>query len=70
MNPLGLFHPAVKQSLKFPETNFKSAGNRSFHFQAAEIWNSLLVAFHVISAVCRDQRRVLSSTGRRDQWNL
>ena len=27
--------------LKVPQTNLKSAGNRSFHFQAAKIWNSL-----------------------------
>ena len=27
--------------LKVPKTNLKSAGNRSFHFQAAKIWNSL-----------------------------
>ena len=26
--------------LKVPKTNLKSAGNRSFHFQAAKIWNS------------------------------
>ena len=25
---------------KVPKTNLKSAGNRSFHFQAAKIWNS------------------------------
>ena len=28
--------------LKVPKTNLKSAGNRSFHFQAAKIWNSIL----------------------------
>ena len=28
--------------LKVPKTNLKSAGNRSFHFQAVKIWNSLL----------------------------
>ena len=27
--------------LKMPQTNLKSAGNSSFHFQAAKIWNSL-----------------------------
>ena len=27
--------------LKVPKTNLKSAGNRSFHFRAAKIWNSL-----------------------------
>ena len=27
--------------LKVPKTNLKSAGNKSFHFQAAKIWNSL-----------------------------
>ena len=26
--------------LKVPKTNLRSAGNRSFHFQAAKIWNS------------------------------
>ena len=27
--------------LKVPKTSLKSAGNRSFHFQTAKIWNSL-----------------------------
>ena len=40
-NLLELFGLAVKKLFKVPKTNLKSAGNRSFHFQAAKIWNSL-----------------------------
>ena len=32
------------KTVQVPKTNLKSAGNSSFHFQAAKIWNSLPTA--------------------------
>ena len=41
----GVGHTRCRSSseklLKVPKTNLKSAGNRSFHFQTAKIWNPL-----------------------------
>ena len=39
--PSQTLRSSSEKLLKVPKTNLKSAGNRSFHFQAAKIWNSL-----------------------------
>ena len=39
--PSRTLRSSSEKLLKVPQTNLKSAGNRSFHFQAAKIWNSL-----------------------------
>ena len=39
--PSRTLRSSSKKLLKVPKTNLKSAGNRSFHFQAAKIWKSL-----------------------------
>ena len=39
--PSRTLRSSSEKLLKVPQTNLKSAGNRSFHFQASEIWNSL-----------------------------
>ena len=39
--PSRTLRSSSEKLLKVPKTNLKSAGNRSFHFQAAKIWNSL-----------------------------
>ena len=36
-----IYGPASKKTFEVSRTNLKSAVNRSFHFQAAKIWNSL-----------------------------
>ena len=39
--PSRTLRSSSEKLLKVPQTNLKSAGNRSFYFQAAKIWNSL-----------------------------
>ena len=39
--PSRTLRSSSEKLLKVPKTNLKSAGNKSFHFQAAKIWNSL-----------------------------
>ena len=39
--PSRTLRSSSEKLLKVPQTNLRSAGNRSFHFQAAKIWNSL-----------------------------
>ena len=39
--PYQTHRSSIEKLLKVPHTDHKSAGNRSFHFQAAQMWNSL-----------------------------
>ena len=39
--PSRTLRSSSEKLLKVPKTNIKSAENRSFHYQAAKIWNSL-----------------------------
>ena len=39
--PSRTLRSSSEKLLKVPKPNLKSAGNRSFHFQAAKVWNSL-----------------------------
>ena len=39
--PSRTLRSSSEKLFKIPQTNLKSAGNRSFYFQAAKIWNSL-----------------------------
>ena len=39
--PFRTLRSSSKKTVESPKTSLKSAGNRSFHFQAAKIWNTL-----------------------------
>ena len=42
--PTRTLRSSNEKLLKVPKTNLKSAGNRSFHYQSAVVWNSLPIA--------------------------